>query len=411
MQTPELLSPAGSLSKLKTAIAYGADAVYIGGDAFSLRVAAENFTKEQMAEGVAFAHERGKKVYVAANVMAHNENLENFGAYVRQIDALGVDAIIVSDIGMFSLAKENAEHMDLHISTQANITNYAAANMWYNLGAKRVILARELSWEEILDIRKNTPPDLEIEMFVHGAMCISYSGRCLLSNYLASRDSNAGNCAQSCRWKYYLSEEKRPDEYMPIEEDKNGTFIFNSKDLCLLPYMKELFSCGACSFKIEGRVKNEYYVATVTKAYREEMDRYLQNPKEYQMDPHNLEEVSKVSHRLYTSGFFFGKPGSDAQVYTSSSYIRTYEVVALVQSYDAEKKVAYLEQRNRIFEGDEVEFINPDSPNFTQIAKDMRTPRGEAVEVTNHAAMEFSMPVDFPVGPYTIVRKKKADTK
>ena len=407
MQKPELLSPAGSLSKLKTAIAYGADAVYIGGDQFSLRVAAENFTSEQMKEGIEFAHQRGKKVYVAANVLAHNENLDSFGEYIRQIELLGADAVIVSDLGMFSIAKEQAKNLEIHVSTQANITNYAAANAWYKLGAKRVVLARELSYEEILTIRKNTPPDLELEIFVHGAMCISYSGRCLLSNYLASRDSNAGNCAQSCRWKYYLSEEKRPHEYMPIEEDARGTYIFNSKDLCLLEHMKELYACGACSFKIEGRVKNEYYVAVVTKAYRNEMDRYEKDPPHYEMDPNNLAEVSKVSHRLYTTGFFLGKPQSDAQVYGSSSYIREYEVVALVRGYDPETKLATLEQRNRIFDGDEVEFINPDTPNFCQVAKDMKTLRGEPVEVTNHAAMEYTMPVDYPVGTFTIVRKKK----
>jgi len=405
---PELLSPAGSLSKLKTAIAYGADAVYIGGDVFSLRVAAENFSMQQIEEGISFAHERGKKVYVAANVLAHNDDVDKFSGFIQDIDALGVDAVIISDLGMFSVAKQNAKNMDIHISTQANITNYETANMWYALGAKRVILARELSFDEIRTIREKTPPDLELEMFVHGAMCISYSGRCLLSNYLADRDSNAGNCAQSCRWNYHLVEEKRPGEYMSIEETERGTFIFNSKDLCLIHHMKELYDCGISSLKIEGRVKNEYYVAVVTKAYREEMDRYAKDPTSYQFDEKQVDELTKVSHRLYTEGFSCGKPQADAQVYGSSAYVRDYEVVALVRSYDEGTKIASLEQRNRIFDGDEIEFINPDMPNFSQIAKDMKDEAGKIVEVTNHAAMQFTMPVDKPVGCFTIVRKKKA---
>ncbi len=409
MNKPELLSPAGNLEKLKTAILYGADAVYLGGEAFSLRVATENFTPDQLREGIAFAHERGKKVYVAANVIAHSKDLETFPEFVRLCASLSVDALIISDLGMFSIARRYAPEIPLHVSTQANVTNWETALAWYRLGAKRIILARELSFEEICEIRNHVPPDLELEIFVHGAMCISYSGRCLLSNYLASRDSNAGNCAQSCRWKYFLTEEKRPGEYMPITETERGSFIFNSKDLCLIRQMRELFACGAVSLKIEGRVKNEYYNAVVTKAYREEIDRYAADPEHYQFEEAQYEELQKVSHRRYTTGFFLGKPDSDAQVYTTSSYIREYDIAAIVRRYDPATKTALLEQRNRFFEGDELEVIQPGKPFFFQKAEGMLDLEGEPVTVTNRAAMLFTMPLAQDVGEGAMLRKKRSD--
>ena len=409
MHKPELLSPAGNLEKLKTAILYGADAVYLGGEAFSLRVATENFTPEELREGIHFAHARGKKVYVAANVIAHNKDLDAFPDFVRLCASLSVDALIVSDLGIFSIAQRIAPGIPLHVSTQANVTNWETAWMWYRLGAKRVILARELSFEEIREIRDHVPPELELEIFVHGAMCISYSGRCLLSNYLASRDSNAGNCAQSCRWKYFLTEEKRPGELMPITETERGTFIFNSKDLCLIRHMKELFACGAVSLKIEGRVKNEYYDAVVTKAYREEIDRCALDPEHYQFDERQMEELQKVSHRRYTTGFFLGKPDQDAQVYTTSSYIREYDIVAIVRGYDPATKTAYLEQRNRFYEGDELEVIQPGKPFFIQKAEGMLDSDGLPVSVTNRAAMLFTMPLAQDVGEGAMLRKKRKE--
>ncbi len=281
MKKPELLAPAGSLAKLKYAVMYGADAVYIGGEAFSLRVAAKNFTAEEIKEGIDFAHKRGAKVYITANIIPHNSDLEKFPDFVREVSDIGADAIIVSDLGTFSVVRSVAPNLDVHISTQANNTNYASANMWHSMGAKRVVLARDLSFKEIREIRDKTDPQLEIECFVHGAMCVSYSGRCLLSNYLTHRDSNRGACSHPCRWKYYLMEEKRPGEYMPVFENERGTFIFNSKDLCMIEHIPQLIDSGITSFKIEGRVKNELYVATVVKAYRQAIDAYFENPENY----------------------------------------------------------------------------------------------------------------------------------
>ncbi len=331
MNKPELLAPAGSLSKLKYAIEYGADAVYVGGESFSLREAAENFTLSELKEGIEFAHERGKKVYITANIIPHNRDLKAFETYIREVADMGADAAIISDLGLFDIARRAAPDLDIHISTQANNVNYASANAWYKLGAKRIIVARELSVEEIAEIRKNIPPDLEIECFVHGAMCISYSGRCLLSNYMTGRDSNQGACAHPCRWKYYLMEEKRPGEYMPVFENERGTFIYNSKDLCMIRHLKELCEAGVSSLKIEGRVKTEYYVATVTKAYRDALSDVFENKP---FNEENYKELEKVSHREYTTGFFFGRPGGSEQLYTTSSYKRLYDLVGTVIKYD-----------------------------------------------------------------------------
>ena len=331
MNKVELLAPAGSLTKLKYAIEYGADAVYIGGEEFSLRVASQNFTLPEIEEGIEYAHKRGKKVYITANIIPHNDDLKEFPSFVRQVADLGADAIIVSDLGMFSVVREVAPDLDVHISTQANNTNYESAKMWYKLGAKRVILARDLSFKEIEEIREKISPDEELECFVHGAMCVSYSGRCLLSNYLTHRDANKGACSHPCRWKYYLMEEKRPGEYMPVFENDRGTFLYNSKDLCMVEYIPELIKAGINSFKIEGRVKNELYVATVVGAYRRAIDAYYENPEGFTVSSDILEDLEKVSHREYTSGFYFNKPDENNQLYTSNTYIQDYTIVGVVK--------------------------------------------------------------------------------
>lgn len=404
MNKPELLAPAGSLSKLKFAFTYGADAVYVGGESFSLREAAENFSMEELAEGIQYAHERGKKVYITANIISHNRDLNDFKAYIREVAKMGADAAIISDLGLFDIARSVAPELDIHISTQANNVNYASANAWYKLGAKRIIVARELSLEEIREIRQNTPPDLELECFVHGAMCISYSGRCLLSNYMTGRDSNQGACAHPCRWKYYLMEEKRPGEYMPVVENERGTFIYNSKDLCMIRHLKELADVGVSSLKIEGRVKTEYYVATVTKAYRDALEDAIAGKA---FDEENYKELEKVSHREYTTGFFFGKPGGSEQLYTTSSYKRLYDLVGMVESYDAEKKLLYVQQRNKFSVGDRLEILRPDGP-FAEIkVEKMWNEAGEEIETCPHAMMKLTIPCDVSCPPNSILRKEK----
>lgn len=407
MKKPELLAPAGSLAKLKYAVMYGADAVYIGGEAFSLRVAAKNFTAEEIKEGIDFAHKGGAKVYITANIIPHNSDLEKFPDFVREVSDIGADAIIVSDLGTFSVVRSVAPDLDVHISTQANNTNYASANMWHAMGAKRVILARDLSFKEIREIREKTDPQLEIECFVHGAMCVSYSGRCLLSNYLTHRDSNRGACSHPCRWKYYLMEEKRPGEYMPVFENERGTFIFNSKDLCMIEHIPQLIDSGITSFKIEGRVKNELYVATVVKAYRQAIDAYFENPENYTVDKEILNELEKVSHREYTSGFYFGKPTEEQQLYTSNTYIQEYGIVGVVRSWDKESKTAVIEQRNKFEQGDTLEVLTPVGENFTITASDMKDENGEPIESAPHAQMIVTLHSDKPMGEYCVLRKKK----
>ena len=407
MKKPELLAPAGSLAKLKYAVMYGADAVYIGGEAFSLRVAAKNFTAEEIKEGIDFAHERGAKVYITANIIPHNSDLEKFPDFVREVADIGADAIIVSDLGTFSVVRSVAPNLDVHISTQANNTNYASANMWHAMGAKRVILARDLSFKEIREIRDKTDPSLELECFVHGAMCVSYSGRCLLSNYLTHRDSNRGACSHPCRWKYYLMEEKRPGEYMPVFENERGTFIFNSKDLCMIEHIPQLIDSGITSFKIEGRVKNELYVATVVKAYRQAIDAYFENPENYTVDKEILNELEKVSHREYTSGFYFGKPTEEQQLYTSNTYIQEYGIVGVVRSWDKESKTAVIEQRNKFEQGDTLEVLTPVGENFTITASDMKDENGDPIESAPHAQMIVTLHSDKPMSEYCVLRKKK----
>ncbi len=380
---PELLAPAGNLEKLKIALTYGADAVYIGGEEFSLRVAADNFTIDEMKQGIEFAKERDKNVYLTANIIPHNRDIDEYAKYLKEVKDIGVDAVILSDLGMFDITREIAPDLDVHISTQANNVNYRSAQKWYEMGAKRVILAREMSMEEIGEIRKRVSPELELEAFVHGAMCISYSGRCLLSNYMTERDSNQGACSHPCRWKYYLMEEQRPGEYMPVFENERGTFIYNSKDLCMIDHIDTLIESGLSSFKIEGRVKSEFYVATVVAAYRQAIDRYLENPKDWKPDQAWRDELAKVSHRAYTTGFYLGKPSGKEQHYASSSYIRNYDMVGTVAEFDEKTMTAKVIQKNRFFAGDEVEFLCPDGSFFTEKIEEIKDENGIALEVAN----------------------------
>lgn len=405
MKKPELLAPAGSLEKLKMAVIYGADAVYLGGEEFGLRAGADNFTTEEMAEGIKFAHDRGKKVYITVNIIPHNEDLEGLPEYIKEIEEIGADAVILADPGIFSIVKEAAPNLEIHLSTQANNTNYKSAIFWHNLGVKRIVLARELSFKEVKEIREKTPDTLEIEAFIHGAMCISYSGRCLLSNYMTGRDANRGLCAHPCRWKYYLVEEKRPGEYIPVEENERGTFFFNSKDLCMIEHIPNIVDSGITSFKIEGRIKSAYYVATVVKAYRKAIDEYLENPKDYKFNPIWLEEIKKASHREYTTGFYFEKPTGNEQIYENSSYIREYSFVGMVLEYDEGTGIATIEQRNRFYVGDEIEVVSP-KDYFVQKVQSMKDSEGNEIDVAPHPQMIIKMKMDKPVEPYTMFRKK-----
>lgn len=409
MIRPELLAPGGSLEKLKIAILYGADAVYVGGEAFSLRVAAENFTIDELKEGIEFAHQRGKKVYLTANIIPHNNDIEAFCDFIKEASKLDFDAVLIADPGMFSVVQELAPNLPIHISTQANNVNYKSAEFWYKQGAKRVVLAREMSMAEIREIREKTPWGLELEAFVHGAMCISYSGRCLLSNYMTARDSNQGACAHPCRWNYNLVEETRPGEYMPVYENERGTFIFNSKDLCMIEHIPEICESGITSLKLEGRVKTPYYVATIVKAYREEIDRYLADPDNYVFDKKQMEEIRKVSHRPYSTGFYYGKPNEESQVYTDSSYIRNYDLVGYVTDYDEATGVATITQRNKFVKGDEIEIMQPGKPFFTQIVEYMENDKGEEIESAPHAEMTVKLKVKEPVCVNAMLRRKRVE--
>ena len=407
MKKPELLAPAGNPDKLKKAFLYGADAVYIGGEEFSLRARADNFTIDEIREGVNFAHERGKKVYLTANIIPHNEDIDEYAQYLKEVKDTGIDAVIISDLGMFRITKEIAPQLEIHVSTQANNVNYKSAQAWYDMGAKRVILAREMSLDEIGEIRERTSAELELEAFIHGAMCISYSGRCLLSNYMAERDGNRGNCAHPCRWKYFLMEEQRPGEYMPVFENERGTFIYNSKDLCMIEYVDKLIESGLTSFKIEGRVKSEFYVSTVVAAYRKAIDEYFKDPENYKFDPAWLEELTKVSHRGYTTGFYFGKPSQNEQNYATSSYIRNYEMVGIVKSYDEKSGLLEVVQKNRFFKGDEVELITPHGDFFKQTVEYMTDADGVETDVANRPQSIVYVKCDRAVEPDTFIRKKR----
>ncbi len=408
MNKPELLAPGGSLEKLKTAIMYGTDAVYIGGEAFSLRTAAENFSHEDMLEGIKFAHDRGKKVYLTANIIPHNKDIAEFEDFVNEIRPMGFDAVLISDLGMFDIIRTAAPELPVHISTQANNVNWRSAAMWHKLGAKRVVLAREMSFDEIREIREKTPKELELEAFVHGAMCISYSGRCLLSNYLTNRDANMGACSHPCRWNYSLVEEKRPGQYMDVFENERGTFIFNSKDLCTIRHIPELVKSGISSFKIEGRVKTPYYVATVIGAYRREIDRYFADPENYVFNESEFDELCKVSHRPYTTGFYFQKPDASSQVYTDSSYIRDYDLIAMVEDYNESTGIATISQRNKFSVGEKIEVMRPMQPFFEMTVDAITDMDGNAMQSAPHAAQTLYIKLPQPACPGSMLRRKKA---
>ena len=406
IKKPELLAPAGDLEKLKIAVLYGADAVYIGGEAYGLRAKAKNFDIETMKEGINFAHEHGCKVYVTANIFAHNEDFEGMGEYFKSLSEIGVDAVLVSDPGVLMTLKEAAPDMEIHISTQANNTNYKSAEFWKSMGASRVVCARELSLKEIKDINKNTKCDIEMEAFVHGAMCISYSGRCLLSNYLSGRDANKGACSHPCRWKYFLMEETRPGEYMPVEENERGTFIFNSKDLCMIQYIPELIEAGINSLKIEGRMKTAYYVGCIVKAYRQAIDDYFDDPEYYEKrKQYYIDELSKASHRDFTTGFFFGKPGHNDQVYTNNSYIRNYDFVGIVvEDWDEKTCCATIMQRNKFVVGDTVEVLAINGDSREIIVSSLWNEDGEPVDSAPHPEQILKIKTDIPMKKYDMIR-------
>ncbi|MGE5474783.1 MAG: peptidase U32 family protein [Ignavibacteriales bacterium] len=407
MQKPELLAPAGDLERLKMAFIYGANAVYIGGEEFSLRAYADNFSAEDMKEGIEFAHSMGKKAYVTLNIIPHNSDLAGIEEYVRQISKMKPDAVIVSDLGVVDIIKEQAPDMKFHISTQANNVNWRTVNQWSKFGAERVILARELSLKEIKEIRDKLPESLQLEIFMHGAMCISYSGRCLLSNYMAGRESNMGACAHPCRWQYYLMEEKRPGEYFPVYENERGTFIFNSNDLCMIEHIPEMIDAGVSSLKIEGRMKSSFYVATVVKAYRQAIDDYCESPDKYNNNKGKyIEEISKASHRNFTTGFYFGKPGTESHNYNSSSYMREYDFIGLVLDYDASTGIALVEQRNRFFKGDKIEVVPPEGNWYEETIDWIKNSDGDNIDVAPNAQMIVTIPISKKVERYTILRRK-----
>lgn len=403
MKKPELLAPAGNMEKLKMALLYGADAVYLGGKAFGLRAFGGNFTNEELQEAVDFAHKLGKKIYVTVNIFPHNSDIAKLPAYLTFLNEIKVDAILVADLGVFTLAKEYAPDVELHISTQANNTNWAAVNAWAELGASRVVLAREMSLEEIKEIREKC--SVELEMFVHGAMCISYSGRCLMSNYLTGRDANRGSCAQPCRWNYALVEEKRPGQYFPVLEDERGTYIFNSKDMCLLPYLPDVIASGVDSLKIEGRMKSVHYAASVVKAYREAIDSYFAAPEQFEVKKEWVEELDKVSHRAYTTGFYYGRPTEKDQIYGTSSYTQTSDFVGLVLDYDEKTSFATVEQRNNMKVGQEIEIFQPHLAGYRQILQEMYNDEGEVIQVAPHPQQIVKIRMDKPVEPYGILRR------
>lgn len=402
IQKPELLAPAGNMEKLHMALLYGADAVYLGGKMFGLRAFASNFSLAEMDEAVTFAHSLHKKVYVTVNIFAHNEDINNLPDYLRNLQAIGVDALLISDFGVWSVAREIIPEMPLHVSTQANTTNWAAVKAWENLGASRVVLARELSFTEMKEIGSKT--EVELEAFVHGAMCISYSGRCWLSSYLTGRDGNRGACAQVCRWEFNLTEKNRPGEVYDVAGDEQGTYIMNSKDLCLLPYLFQLMEAGICSFKIEGRMKSAHYAASVVSVYRRAIDACWRDPQHYTVKQEWLDELEKVSHRPYTTGFALGKPDATAQVYTTSSYLQTHEFVGLVRDWDNGRLT--VEQRNHMKEGETLEVFCPDGSLRTLVLKEMRNQDGEPIVAAQHPQMVFTCRAAESIPESSILRRK-----
>lgn len=403
----ELLVPAGSLEVLKVAVDYGADAVYIGGQAYGLRAKADNFSIEEMKKAVKYAHAKNAKVYVTANIFAHNYDIEGMKAYFEQLKDTGVDAVLVSDPGIFMLAKETMPDMELHISTQANNTNYLTYNFWYNMGAKRVVTARELSLVEIKQIREYIPEDMEIESFMHGAMCISYSGRCLLSSYFTGRDANRGACTHPCRWKYHIVEETRPGEYMPVNEDDRGTYIFNSKDLCMIEHIPEMIDAGIDSFKIEGRMKTALYVATVARTYRKAIDDYMESPELYRSNmEYYKSEIAKCTYRQFTTGFYFGKTDQDSQIYDNNTYIKNCTYIGNVQEVTEDGLVAF-EQKNKFSVGEEIECMNFDGTNTVCRVEEIYNDRMEPMESAPHPKMQLYVKLDRPVSAGMILRRQE----
>lgn len=408
---PELLIPASSLEVLKTAVIFGADAVYIGGEAFGLRAKAKNFSMEDMAEGIRFAHKKGVKVYVTANILAHNDDLAAAEAYFRELQEIQPDALIISDPGMFEIAKEICPQIEIHISTQANNTNYRTYQFWWKQGAKRVVSARELSLQEIQQIRAKIDPAMEIESFIHGAMCISYSGRCLLSSYFTGRDANQGACTHPCRWKYAVVEEKRPGEYLPVYENERGTYIFNSKDLCMIAYIPEMVEAGIDSFKIEGRMKTALYVAAVARTYRKAIDDYFESEELYRqhMDWYQS-EIAKCTYRQFTTGFYFGKPDENTQIYDSNTYVNEYTYLGIVEDISREG-MALIHQRNKFCQGDCIEIMKPDGSNVTVSVEAIYNEAGESMESCPHPQQKLLLKLSKQPDPYDLLRvRQTADT-
>ena len=403
----ELLIPASNLEVLKVAVMYGADAVYIGGEAFGLRAKAKNFSLEDMKEGIEFAHERGCKVYVTANILAHNYDLDGAREYFQELKQIGPDALIISDPGMFTIAKEVWPEVDIHISTQANNTNYLTYQFWWKQGAKRVVSARELSLKEIRQIRDNIPDEMEIESFMHGAMCISYSGRCLLSSFMAGRDANRGECTHPCRWKYSVVEEQRPGQYMPVYENERGTYIFNSKDLCMIEHIPEMLDAGIDSFKIEGRMKTALYVATVARTYGLAIDEYLKDPELYRSRiPFYKSEISKCTYRQYTTGFFFGKPDENTQIYDTNTYVKEYTYLGVVGEINSSGLYG-IEQRNKFSVGEEIEVMKPDGENITVTVKRITDETGKDMESAPHPKQKLFIDLGIKLDEYDILRRRE----
>ncbi|HCX03599.1 MAG TPA: peptidase U32 [Clostridiales bacterium] len=404
MNNIELLAPAGNLEKLKMAVLYGADAVYFGGQNFGLRAGAKNFDLEDIEEGVKFCHDNGAKAYVTVNMIPHEDDLKDLEKYIEFLEEIKVDAVIVADPGIMSIVKNTAPDMEIHLSTQANTTNSQSANFWYSQGVKRIVLARELSLKEIEQIHLNKNVDLDLEAFVHGAMCISYSGRCLLSSYMAGRHANLGDCAQPCRWKYALVEQTRPGEYYPIMEDDQGSFILNSKDLCMFNNLRDIIGVGVKSLKIEGRMKSSYYTATVVRSYRKAIDNLKNNnfDKEYWFN-----EILKASHRDFTTGFYYGNPKDSGQLYTSSSYIREYDFIGWIKDYDPVSKIATVEQRNKFSVGEEVEIFGPHIEHMDFKIESIVDDKGEEVESAPHPQQIVKLKMDLDVKKDYLIRRKR----
>ena len=404
MKKPELLVPASSLEVLKVAVIFGADAVYIGGEAFGLRAKAKNFSAEDMRAGIAFAHEHGARVHVTVNILAHNDDLDGVREYLKELKEMKPDALIIADPAIFDLAKEICPEIDRHISTQANNTNYGTYQFWWRLGAKRVVSARELSLQEIREIRERIPADMEIESFIHGAMCISYSGRCLLSNYFTGRDANQGACTHPCRWKYSIMEETRQGEYMPVYENERGTFIFNSKDLCMIEHIPEMIEAGIDSFKIEGRMKTALYVATVARTYRKAIDDYLEEPKKYEENmPWYLEQISNCTYRQFTTGFYFGKPDETSQIYDNNTYIKEYTYLGIIG--DEKDGMYRIEQRNKFSVGEQIEIMKPDGRNIEVTVQRIVDEEGKEQESAPHPKQALYVDLGCEACRYDILRR------